>query len=76
MNKHFQSKLFTNRKHRLTAVMACGILLLGVALYWRSSLLKAQEYTPTTIRSYNPHVGDMRSKNYQLQTQELSPAVK
>jgi hypothetical protein len=76
MKKHFQSKHFRNRKSRMIATFLCGAIMLSAIWYWREQYLQAQEFVPFQMKTYNPKAGEMRSSNYQLQTQEISPSVK
>ena len=76
MKKQFQSKLFRSKKHRMIATLLCGALLLGVTLYWRHEYFKTTEYEFSPLRTYNPAASEMRSKNYRLNTEEISPAIR
>lgn len=76
VNKHFQSKHFRRRKSRLIAIAFCGAIMLSSVLYWRAQYIQAAEYVPFPVRMYNRIPVEMQSSKYQLQTQEISPAVR
>lgn len=54
-----------------------GIMAFGAVLYWREQSMVAAEYVDfPSHQTKKLQTSEMRSKKYQLQTEEVSPSVK
>lgn len=66
-----------NRHLRMLIVVFFGVLAFGAILYWRQQSLVTAEYVE--FPDYEPkqvHKSEMRSQNYQIETQDVTPSVK
>lgn len=67
-----------NVRLRFLSYIFMGVLAFGVILYWRSQLMLSTEYVQfdnQTTKNKSKKSDVMKSKNYQLETEETSPAV-
>lgn len=77
MKRHFPTFLNIKRPYRIAFTLIAAFIVFAFIQLWRNEYLQSQEYVDFPIHSSNKKKdGEMRSKNYQLQTQEISPAVK
>ncbi len=77
MKRHFPTLLKIQRPYRIAAYILAGFVVFGFLQLWREEYVKAHEYIDFSIHSIDTkRSGEMRSANYQLDTQEISPAVK
>lgn len=67
-----------NVRFRFFAIVFVGILAFGAVLYWRSATLSSAEYVQigTETKNHKQAAGFLHSKNYQLEIEDTSPAVK
>ena len=63
---------------RLLSTVLCGVFLLNIVVYWRQQYLAAAEYIDfyPQVKKHSVARPEMQSKNYKLDTQDISPAVK
>lgn len=66
-----------NVRLRFLSYIFMGVLAFGAILYWRTQLMLTTEYVEfgTTKKSKAGNDGTMKSKNFQLETEETSPTV-
>lgn len=67
-----------NVRLRFLSYLFIGVAAFGVILYWRSQLMLASEYVEFDIPKRgksNPTNGVMKSKTFQLETEETSPSI-
>lgn len=78
IRKHFPTFLQYHPRTRMTAIVALGVMMLGVTWYWRTEYMQASEYVDFPIRysTLDTARGEMRSSNYILETEEISPAAR
>ena len=68
-----------NLRLRFLTYIFLGVAFFGVILYWKSKLFLATEYVDFDIavkKQTNKDNGAMKSKNFQLDPEEVSPTVK
>ena len=62
---------------RMLSIVLCGVFLLNIVVYWRQQYLASYEYVDVYPQlKKHRSTPEMKSSNYQLDTQDLSPSVR
>ncbi len=67
-----------NVRLRFLTYIFMGVVAFGAVLYWRSQTMISAEYVEFDIPKHNKIRSDdgvMKSKNFQLETEETSPSI-
>lgn len=67
-----------NVRLRFLTYLFMGVVAFGAVLYWRSQAMVAAEYVEFDIPKHDKIRSDdgvMKSKNFQLETEETSPSI-
>ena len=68
-----------NRRLHFFGIIFLGIIAFAAVLYWREKSLMASEYVEFPQHQNlkkKSESGSMRSKNFQIDTEDVSPTVK
>lgn len=70
-----------NRRLQFLGIVFIGIVAFASLLYWRQQTLVASEYVEFPQNDNPKHVkkatkSELRSKNFQIDTEDVSPSVK
>ncbi len=66
-----------NTTLRFFVIAFMGLMAFGSVLYWRQKTLLSQEYVEfPQYQKQQRHGTLLRSHNYQIETEEVSPSVK
>lgn len=66
-----------NPQLRVLLLVFGGIVAIGSVLYWRATALQTAEYVDYSPKKQASLVNeDLRSNNFQIQVQDVSPSVR
>ena len=66
----------SNPQLRFLMIFFGGIIAFGVAFYWRQQTIKQTEYVDFPLRQTSVSKGELRSKNFQIDVEDVSPTAK
>ena len=66
----------SNYRLRLFIITFMGIIAFGSVLYWRQKTLVSADYVEFPQHQTKEKKTELRSKNFQIDTEDVSPTVK
>lgn len=66
----------TNPQLRYLMIFFGGLIAFGVVFYWRQQTIKQADYVDFGPPQTSVSKGELRSKNFQLEVEDVSPAAK
>lgn len=65
-----------NIRLRYLLIFFGGIIAFGAVFYWRQQTIQQAEYVDMTIPKSAASKGELRSKNYQIEVEDVSPTAR
>lgn len=66
----------TNPQLRYLMIFFGGLIAFAAIFYWRQQTIKQADYVDFPLQQTSVSKGELRSKNFQLEVEDVSPTAK